>query len=163
MGPWESVLRRDGWDGPHSAAAAVGAPANGPAKLSGSSSRASSPGPRAAPQRADIPWRRRGTDIEPDPLLYLQASRAWTARADRRRTVRCLKEAGASDEKARAAAQALANYDNRFSKIEADLLVLKWMVGAILAGVASLAIRPSSPESGGDAPTTPHATHYPAT
>jgi hypothetical protein len=29
-----------------------------------------------------------------------------------------LKEAGASDEKAPAAAQALASYDNRFSKIE---------------------------------------------
>ena len=52
-----------------------------------------------------------------------------------------LKEAGASDEKARAAAQALANYDSRFSKIEADLLVLKWMVGFILAGVASLVVK----------------------
>ena len=52
-----------------------------------------------------------------------------------------LKEAGASDEKARAAAHALANYDNRFSKIEADLLVLKWMVGFILAGVASLVVQ----------------------
>ena len=52
-----------------------------------------------------------------------------------------LKEAGASDEKARAAAQTLANYDNRFSKIEADLLVLKWMVGFILAGVASLVVK----------------------
>jgi hypothetical protein len=42
-----------------------------------------------------------------------------------------LKEAGASDEKARAAAQALANY----------LPVLKWMVGFILAGVASLVVK----------------------
>ena len=52
-----------------------------------------------------------------------------------------LKEAGATDEKARAAAQALANHDNRFSKVEPDLLVLKWMVGFILAGVASLVAR----------------------
>jgi hypothetical protein len=41
----------------------------------------------------------------------------------------------------RAAAQALANYDCRFSKIEADLLVLKWMVGLILAGGASLVVK----------------------
>jgi hypothetical protein len=52
-----------------------------------------------------------------------------------------LKEAGASDENARAAAQTLANYDNRFSKIEADLLGLKWVVGFILAGVASLVVK----------------------
>jgi len=32
-------------------------------------------------------------------------------------------------------------YDMRFVKIEADLLVLKWMVGAILAGVTSLVIK----------------------
>ena len=52
-----------------------------------------------------------------------------------------LKEAGASDENARAAAQTLANYDNRFSKIEADLRGLKWVVGFILAGVASLVVK----------------------
>ncbi len=49
-----------------------------------------------------------------------------------------LKEAGATDGKAQAAAKAIAEHENRFGKIEADLLVLKWMVGAILAGVASL-------------------------
>jgi hypothetical protein len=37
--------------------------------------------------------------------------------------------AGAPEDKARKAAEALASYDNRFGKIEADLLVLKWMVG----------------------------------
>ena len=52
-----------------------------------------------------------------------------------------LMEAGASDEKAKAAAKAVADYDMQFSKIEADLLVLKWMVGAILAGVISLVIK----------------------
>ena len=51
------------------------------------------------------------------------------------------KDAGASEEKARAAASAIANYENRFNKLEADLLVLKWMVGAILAGVVSLVMK----------------------
>ncbi len=49
-----------------------------------------------------------------------------------------LREAGASDEKSRAAAKAIADYDGRFSKIAADLLVLKWMTGAIVAGVLAL-------------------------
>ena len=44
-----------------------------------------------------------------------------------------LKEAGASDEKAKAAAQALANYENRFAKIDTDLVLLKWMIGFNLA------------------------------
>jgi hypothetical protein len=44
-----------------------------------------------------------------------------------------LKEAGASEEKARKAAEAIASYENRFSRIENDLSVLKWMVGFNLA------------------------------
>ncbi len=44
-----------------------------------------------------------------------------------------LKEAGASEEKSRKAAEAIANYENRFSRIESDLAVLKWMVGFNLA------------------------------
>lgn len=44
-----------------------------------------------------------------------------------------LKEAGASEEKARKAAEALASYENRFTRIESDLTVLKWMVGFNLA------------------------------
>ena len=47
-------------------------------------------------------------------------------------------DAGASEGKARAAAKAIADYASRFVKIEGDLNVLKWMVGAILAGVVSL-------------------------
>ncbi|MCA1662509.1 MAG: hypothetical protein LC648_10340 [Novosphingobium sp.] len=39
------------------------------------------------------------------------------------------RDAGASDEKARAAATALAEQDTRLSKIEADLSLTKWMVG----------------------------------
>jgi hypothetical protein len=40
-----------------------------------------------------------------------------------------LLEAGASDAKAREAAEELAAYENRFQRIETDLSVLKWMVG----------------------------------
>ena len=49
--------------------------------------------------------------------------------------------AGAPEDKARKAAEALAAYENRFSRIEADPLVLKWMTGTILAGVAALVIK----------------------
>jgi len=49
--------------------------------------------------------------------------------------------AGTPEDKARAAARAIADYDNRFGKIEADLLVLKWMTGAIVAGEVSLILK----------------------
>lgn len=52
-----------------------------------------------------------------------------------------LKEAGASEERATKAAEAVAAYENRFSRIEADLQVLKWMVGTTLAGVVSIVIK----------------------
>jgi len=44
-----------------------------------------------------------------------------------------LKEAGASEDKARRAAEAVATYDNRLSKIDGDLGLLKWMVGVNVA------------------------------
>jgi len=51
-----------------------------------------------------------------------------------------LREAGASEEKAQAAAQAIANYDNRFNrldvnveKIKGEQRLLKWMIGFNLA------------------------------
>lgn len=44
-----------------------------------------------------------------------------------------LKEAGASEEKARKAAEAVAAFEQRFSKIDNDLSVLKWMVGSNIA------------------------------
>ncbi|MCX8087143.1 MAG: hypothetical protein N3C63_09635 [Rhodocyclaceae bacterium] len=44
-----------------------------------------------------------------------------------------LKEAGATEDKARKAAEALAAYENRFNKVESDLNLLKWMVGFNLA------------------------------
>ena len=40
-----------------------------------------------------------------------------------------LKEAGATEDKAKKAAEALAAYENRFNKVEGDLNLLKWMVG----------------------------------
>jgi hypothetical protein len=49
--------------------------------------------------------------------------------------------AGAPEDKARKAAEALANYENRFSRIDAGLLVFKWMSGTILGGVVALAIK----------------------
>jgi hypothetical protein len=52
-----------------------------------------------------------------------------------------LKEAGASEAKARAAAESLANYESRFSKIEADLLVIKWMLGVVIAGILSIMVK----------------------
>lgn len=52
-----------------------------------------------------------------------------------------LKDAGAPDDSARKAAEAVAAYETRFAKIEADLMLLKWMTGATLAGVVSLLIK----------------------
>ena len=46
--------------------------------------------------------------------------------------------AGAPEDKAARAAQALAAYDNRFNKVEADLALLKWMNGLVIAGVIAL-------------------------
>ena len=44
-----------------------------------------------------------------------------------------LTAAGAPEEKARKAAEALAKNDDRLGKIEADMLLLKWMMGFVLA------------------------------
>jgi hypothetical protein len=52
-----------------------------------------------------------------------------------------LKEAGASEEKARKAAEVLANYDREFADIRGDLKLLKWMQGATFAGVVALILR----------------------
>ena len=49
--------------------------------------------------------------------------------------------AGTPEEKARKAAEAIANYENRFPRIEGDLQVLKWMTGTILGGVVALVIK----------------------
>ena len=48
---------------------------------------------------------------------------------------------GVAEDKARKAAEEIATYDNRFAKIEADLTLLKWMVGLVLAGVLTLIMK----------------------
>jgi hypothetical protein len=49
-----------------------------------------------------------------------------------------LKDAGAHEDKARAAAVSVASYENRFAKLEADMTVLKWMVGTNAAFTLAL-------------------------
>jgi len=44
-----------------------------------------------------------------------------------------LKDAGASDEKAQKAAEAVADHDLRFSKLDGEMILLKWMIGFNLA------------------------------
>jgi hypothetical protein len=56
------------------------------------------------------------------------------------RTYDALVAAGAPEDKARAAAEELAGYESQFAQIETDLAVLKWMLGVVLAGVASLMV-----------------------
>jgi hypothetical protein len=65
-----------------------------------------------------------------------------------REVYEALLEAGASEEKAVKAAEALASYDTRFdrmeqrfTKIEGDLALLKWMVGFTLAGVVGILLK----------------------
>lgn len=65
-----------------------------------------------------------------------------------REVYEALLEAGASEEKAVKAAEALASYDMRFdrieprfTKIEGDLALLKWMVGFTLAGVVGILLK----------------------
>lgn len=41
--------------------------------------------------------------------------------------------AGAPEDKARKAAEAIANFDNRFTKIDNEVAILKWMTGFGLA------------------------------
>lgn len=50
-----------------------------------------------------------------------------------------LRDAGATDERARAAAT--ASYDARPGQIEADLSLLKWMVGMNMAMTLAILIR----------------------
>ena len=50
--------------------------------------------------------------------------------------------AGAPEDKARKAAEALADHENRFSRIDAELIVLKWMVGFAIALNVAILTRP---------------------
>jgi|GEM_PF-1685291 len=56
--------------------------------------------------------------------------------------------AGASDERARKASEAMVAAENRFwafemtlAKIEGEVILVKWMVGVLVAGVASLIMK----------------------
>ena len=57
------------------------------------------------------------------------------------KTCEAFKAAGAPDDKAREAAEEIAAYDNRLANIEADVRLLKWMMGLVLAGVLSLVVK----------------------
>ena len=57
------------------------------------------------------------------------------------RTYEALLAAGSPEEKARAAAEELADYESGFQKIETDLAVIKWMLGVVIAALASLVIK----------------------
>jgi hypothetical protein len=55
-----------------------------------------------------------------------------------------LKSAGAPEDQARKAAEVMAGYENRSTRIESDLTLLKWMVGfnlAFSAGIIMLLLR----------------------
>jgi hypothetical protein len=59
-----------------------------------------------------------------------------------------LKDAGASEEKARKAAEVLASYDERFNRIELQFAEVRsvqrlhsWMLGTLLAGVLALVLK----------------------
>ena len=57
------------------------------------------------------------------------------------KTYDALIAAGTPEQKAREAAEELAAYETRFAKIEQDLAIIKWMLGVVIAGVASLIIK----------------------
>ena len=57
------------------------------------------------------------------------------------KTREALKAAGAPDGKAREAAEEIAAYDYGLTDIEADVRLLKWMMGLALAGVLSLVVK----------------------
>jgi hypothetical protein len=44
-----------------------------------------------------------------------------------------LREAGSSEERSRAAAEAVADYESRLGGLDADVSLLKWMVGSNIA------------------------------
>jgi hypothetical protein len=52
-----------------------------------------------------------------------------------------LTAANVSPDKAQKAAEEVAGYDNRLAKLEADLTLLKWMVGFNLAATLAVLMR----------------------
>ena len=57
------------------------------------------------------------------------------------KTYEAFKAPGAPDDKAPEAAVEIATCENRLASIGADVKLLKWMVGLVLAGVLSLVIK----------------------
>jgi hypothetical protein len=50
-----------------------------------------------------------------------------------------LKDAGASEEKARKAAETIANYDNQFAELKTELKVHRWILGVVTTlGIGNL-------------------------
>ena len=52
-----------------------------------------------------------------------------------------LREAGASEEKSREAAKAIADYDQRFNRIDAELKLHRFMLTLVLGGVIALILK----------------------
>ncbi len=57
------------------------------------------------------------------------------------KTCDALRDAGASDEKAQTAAEEIASFENRLAGLEADMRLLKWMVGINLTATIGIPIR----------------------
>ena len=52
-----------------------------------------------------------------------------------------LRAANVPDDKARAAAVEVASFENRLAKVEADLLLIKWMLGFNIAVTVAVMLR----------------------
>lgn len=52
-----------------------------------------------------------------------------------------LREAGASEEKSREAAKAIADYDQRFNRIDAELKIPRLMLTLVLGGIIALILK----------------------
>ena len=52
-----------------------------------------------------------------------------------------LRAAEVPDDKARAAAVEVASFENRLAKVEADLLLIKWMLGFNIAVTVAVMLR----------------------
>ena len=52
-----------------------------------------------------------------------------------------LRSASVDDEKARKAAEEVADYQNQNGKIRADVVVLRWMTGIAVSGILALLVR----------------------
>lgn len=57
------------------------------------------------------------------------------------KTYAAFKAAGVSDTEASAASEEIAGYENRLTKIESDLLLLKWMVGTNVAMTVAIILK----------------------